>query len=141
MKKEKTKQLSALAVNSKKASVGMKIARIVFAVFLFLLIIFPFYWIILSSFKNFLEIFEVPIRFLPKRLDFTNYVEAFTEYHIGTYLMNELERDAKEKGTYVLLSYCCDWVSDFFFRNGFTARGKLDDYPVGHISYELEKRI
>ena len=90
MRKGKTKQLSALAVNSKKASVGMKIVRIVFAVFLFVLIIFPFYWIILSSFKNFLEIFEVPIRFLPKRIDFTNYIEAFTEYHIGTYLMNSV---------------------------------------------------
>ena len=87
---KKNKQLSALAVNSRRSSAGHRAALIVFAFFLFVLIIFPFYWIILSSFKNFLEIFEVPIRFLPKRLDFTNYVEVFTEYHIGTYLINSV---------------------------------------------------
>ena len=42
---------------------------------------------------------------------------------------------------YVILSYCCDWVSEFFFANGFTPRGELRDYPKGHTAYELEKRI
>ena len=39
------------------------------------------------------------------------------------------------------VSYCCDWVSAFFFQNGFTPRGKLENYPKGHTAYELEKRI
>ena len=60
---------------------------------------------------------------------------------IGTHLMNEVEREAKENGAYVILSYCCDWVSGFFFSNGFTARGELSDYPRGHAAYEIEKRI
>ncbi|MBO7349105.1 MAG: carbohydrate ABC transporter permease, partial [Spirochaetales bacterium] len=91
MKKFKEpKPKSALAVGSRKLSVGHKIALILFSLMLFILILFPFYWIILSSFKNFLEIFEVPIRFVPKRLDFTNYKEVFTEYHIGTYLINSV---------------------------------------------------
>ena len=87
-KEPKTK--SALAIGSRRISVGHKIALILFSLMLFILILFPFYWIILSSFKNFLEIFEVPIRFVPKRLDFTNYKEVFTEYHIGTYLINSV---------------------------------------------------
>lgn len=87
---KQSKQLSALAVNTRRTSVGHRIMLFVFAFLLFVLIVFPFYWIILSSFKNFLEIFEVPVRFLPKRLNFTNYVEVFTEYHIGTYLMNSV---------------------------------------------------
>ena len=91
MKKFKEpKPKSALAVGSRKLSTGHKIALILFSIMLFVLILFPFYWIILSSFKNFLEIFEVPIRFVPKRLDFTNYKEVFTEYHIGTYLINSV---------------------------------------------------
>ena len=61
--------------------------------------------------------------------------------YIGSWLFSEIEREAKEKGAYVILSYCCDWVSAFFFQNGFTPRGKLDDYPKGHTAYELEKRI
>ena len=63
MKKFKEpKPKSALAVGSRKLSVGHKIALILFSLMLFILIIFPFYWIILSSFKNFLEIriFEYP---------------------------------------------------------------------------------
>ncbi|MBR4743923.1 MAG: GNAT family N-acetyltransferase [Oscillospiraceae bacterium] len=60
---------------------------------------------------------------------------------IGTYLMDEIEREAKENGAYVILSYCCDWVSGFFFGNGFTVRGELPDYPKGHTAYELEKRL
>ena len=59
----------------------------------------------------------------------------------GSYLFREFEREAKENGAYVILSYCCDWVSGFFFANGFTARGELEDYPKGHTAYELEKRI
>ena len=91
MKKIKDpKPKSALSIGNRRISLGHKIALIAFSVMLFILIIFPFYWIILSSFKNFLEIFEVPIRFLPKRLDFTNYKEVFTEYHIGTYAINSI---------------------------------------------------
>ena len=54
-KEPKTK--SALAIGNRRISVGHKIALILFSLMLFILILFPFYWIILSSFKNFLEIF------------------------------------------------------------------------------------
>ena len=60
---------------------------------------------------------------------------------LGSYLLDGIEREAKKKGAYVILSYCCDWVSGFFFKNGFKARGELPDYPRGHTAYELEKRI
>ena len=60
---------------------------------------------------------------------------------IGSYLMGEIEREARDNGAYVILSGCCDWVSGFFFKNGYTARGELPDYPKGHTAYELEKRI
>ena len=67
--------------------------------------------------------------------------ERYRRQGIGSWLMGEIEREAKENGAYVITSYCCDWVSDFFFHNGFTPRGRLDDYPKGHTAYELEKRI
>ncbi|MBQ3708886.1 MAG: GNAT family N-acetyltransferase [Clostridia bacterium] len=67
--------------------------------------------------------------------------EGYRGQGIGTALVSEIEREAKENGAYVILSYGCDWVSGFFFRNGFTARGELEDYPRGHTAYELEKRI
>ncbi len=67
--------------------------------------------------------------------------ERYRRQGLGSFLFGEIEREAKEKGAYVILSYCCDWVSGFFFRNGFTARGELADYPKGHTAYELEKRL
>ena len=67
--------------------------------------------------------------------------EKYRRRGLGSYLLCEAEREAKENGAYVVLSYCCDWVSDFFFTNGYTARGKLEDYPKGHVAYEIEKRL
>ena len=67
--------------------------------------------------------------------------EQYRRQGVGSYLFGEVEREAKENGAYVILSYCCDWVSGFFFQNGFSPRGELPDYPKGHTAYELEKRI
>ena len=67
--------------------------------------------------------------------------EPYRGQGIGSRLCDDAGREAKEKGAYVILTYCCDWVAGFFFRNGFTARGQLEDYPKGHTGYELEKRI
>ena len=67
--------------------------------------------------------------------------EPYRKQGLGTYLLGEVEREAKENGAYVLFTYCCDWVYGFFRKNGFTARGTLPDYPKGHTAYELEKRI
>ena len=67
--------------------------------------------------------------------------ERYRGRGLGSYLMGEFEREAKEIGAYVITSNCCDWVSGFFFGNGYTVRGELADYPKGHTAYELEKRI
>ena len=67
--------------------------------------------------------------------------ERYRGRGIGAYLLREIEREAKENGAYVITSYCCDWVSGFFFKSGYTARGELPDYPKGNTAYELEKRI
>ena len=60
---------------------------------------------------------------------------------IGSYLLGEVEREAKGKGSYLLIGNACDWNVDFFFKNGYTANGELSDYPKGHTAYELEKRL
>ena len=67
--------------------------------------------------------------------------EPYRSQGIGSYLLREAEREAKEKGAYLLLTYGCDWVVDFFKKNDYTVRGELSDYPKGHTSFELEKRI
>ncbi|MBR5752756.1 MAG: GNAT family N-acetyltransferase [Clostridia bacterium] len=67
--------------------------------------------------------------------------ESYRGRGLGSFLLAETEREAKLNGAYVLFTQCCDWVKGFFGKNGFVPRGELPDYPAGHTSYELEKRI
>ena len=67
--------------------------------------------------------------------------EPYRNQGIGSYLLGEVEREAKEKGSYLLIGNACDWNIDFFRKNGYTLRGTLPDYPKGHTAYEIEKRI
>ena len=67
--------------------------------------------------------------------------EPYRNRGLGSYLLGEAEREAKENGAYVILLDACDWNAGFFFRGGYAIRGELEDYPRGHHAYELEKRI
>jgi GNAT superfamily N-acetyltransferase len=67
--------------------------------------------------------------------------EPYRRQGLGSRLLKETERTAKENGAYLLQTYACDWNADFFMKNGYAVRGTLEDYPKGHRSYELEKRI
>ena len=67
--------------------------------------------------------------------------EPYQRQGLGSYLLREVEREAKEKGAYVAFTHGCDWAAGFFIRNGYTVRGELPDYPKGHSAYELEKRL
>ena len=59
----------------------------------------------------------------------------------GSYLLREVEREAKENGSYLLIGAACDWNIAFFMKSGYVVRGTLEDYPKGHTAYEIEKRI
>ena len=67
--------------------------------------------------------------------------EPYRRQGLGSDLLREVEREAKGNGAYVAFTYACDWAAGFFFRNGYTVRGELPDYPKGHVAYELEKRL
>ena len=67
--------------------------------------------------------------------------EPYRLQGLGSRLLAETERAAKENGAYILQSQASDWNADFFFKNGYIVRGTLEDYPKGHRSYELEKRL
>ena len=67
--------------------------------------------------------------------------EAHRGQGLGSRLLHEVEREAKEAGAYIMLTYACDWNVGFFTKNGYTVRGVLEDYPKGHRAYELQKLI
>ena len=60
---------------------------------------------------------------------------------LGTYLLKEAERFAKENGAAMVFTNAGDWNVGFFKKNGYQIRGELRDVPKGHDCYELCKMI
>ena len=60
---------------------------------------------------------------------------------LGTYLLQEVAKLAKENGAPMILTNAGDWNVDFFKKNGYLVRGELKDVPKGHNCYELYKMI
>ncbi|MCR5782213.1 MAG: GNAT family N-acetyltransferase [Clostridia bacterium] len=67
--------------------------------------------------------------------------EPLRHQGLGTYLLREAEKLAKENNTFVVLTSAGDWNVDFFKKNGYLLRGELKDVPKGHNCYELCKKI
>ena len=60
---------------------------------------------------------------------------------LGTYLLKEAEKFAKENGASMVFTNAGDWNVGFFKKNGYSVRGELKDVPKGHDCYELYKMI
>jgi len=67
--------------------------------------------------------------------------EPFRHQGLGTQMMKEAEKMAKENDTSMILTTAGDWNVDFFKKNGYLLRGELKDVPKGHDCYELYKMI
>lgn len=53
-------------------------------------VVFPFYWLIITSLKNPADISLIPTEFWPHRFSFDFFVNVFTEHHFSTYLINSI---------------------------------------------------
>ena len=58
--------------------------------------------------------------------------ESLRHQGLGTYLLKEAEKFAKENGASMVVTNAGDWNVDFFKRNGYLIRGELKDVPKGH---------
>ena len=60
------------------------IALIAFAAFLLV----PFFWMIISSLKTNMDVFSIPIRWIPQVFQWHNYLDVWTKAAMGTWLKN-----------------------------------------------------
>ena len=60
---------------------------------------------------------------------------------LGTFLMKEVEKMARENGASMVITNAGDWNVGFFKKNGYLLRGELKDVPKGHDCYELYKML
>ena len=67
--------------------------------------------------------------------------ELLRRQGLGTYLMKEIEKFAKENDAPLITTSAGDWNVGFFRKNGYLLRGELKDVPKGHDCYELYKVI
>ena len=81
----------------KKASASQKVGKITsqtllyaFLILMALIIVFPFYWMLISSVKSMAE-YRLPVPTLfPKEILFSNYAEAFTAGNLGRLFLNTM---------------------------------------------------
>ena len=80
-----------------KMSAGQKIIRVLskmgtyaFLLIMALIVLFPFYWMIISSLKTLAEYRQAVPTFWPRQIMWGNYAEAFTTANLGDLFMNTL---------------------------------------------------
>ncbi|NLJ79854.1 MAG: carbohydrate ABC transporter permease [Firmicutes bacterium] len=67
-----------------------KVFRFVIILLFAILVALPFFWMISSSLKKPLEIFEVPIVWLPAKPQWSNYTEAWVQAPFSKYMFNSI---------------------------------------------------
>jgi multiple sugar transport system permease protein len=74
----------------RKSSSTTRMITYILLIAVSLLMLFPFLWLVSSSLKSQLEIFEYPPQWFPYPLQWQNYVDALTFRPFGLYLRNSL---------------------------------------------------
>ena len=68
--------------------------------------------------------------------------DAYRHQKLGTYLMNKVEREAKELGATLSHLVTFDFqAKDFYLKRGYEVFGVLDDCPPNHQRYYLKKAL
>ena len=74
-------------MNKKKK---IKVISYFLLIVLAIMMLFPFFWMVRSSFMTNREITTVPIQWIPSQFNFDNFIEAFTKDSFGRYFLNSI---------------------------------------------------
>ena len=76
--------------NMRKRKVLQKTAGILGTALFIILVVFPFYWLVLTSFKDPQDIGKIPTELWPSRFSIEFYKSVFLNHHIEKYLKNSV---------------------------------------------------
>lgn len=82
------KNLQTVSAQQRVMQVLVKTGTYLFLGIMALIVLFPFYWMIISSLKDLNEYRQNIPTFWPKVIHFSNYAEAFTEANLGRLFLN-----------------------------------------------------
>ena len=86
----KERNIQQLSVTQKFVKAGVKLGTYAFLIAMALIVLFPFYWMIISSLKS-LEEYRLNVpTFFPRQILFSNYAEAFTTASLGRLFYNTM---------------------------------------------------
>ena len=84
------KDMQRISAGQRLVKSGVKIGTYAFLMIMALIVLFPFYWMIISSLKTLSEYRQAVPTFWPRQLMFSNYSEAFTTANLGNLFMHTL---------------------------------------------------
>ena len=84
----KAQDLQKVAAASKVSKTIVKIGVYAFLIIMALIVLFPFYWMIISSLKTLAEYRQPTPTFWPQTLMWSNYVDAFATANLGRLFLN-----------------------------------------------------
>ena len=85
-----SRDLQKVSFGQKLVKVLSKVVTYTFLLLMALAVLFPFYWMIISSLKTLAEYRQAIPTFWPKQMMFVNYVDAFTTANLGNLFLNTL---------------------------------------------------
>lgn len=84
------KNIQHVSAGQKVVQIAVKAVTYAFLLTMALIVLFPFYWMIISSLKTLTEYrLSVPT-FFPREIMFSNYLEAFTTANLGRLFLNTM---------------------------------------------------
>ena len=84
------KDIQKTSLRQKIVFTFVQVFLYVFLLLMALIVLFPFYWMIISSLKSLMEYRESVPTFFPRKVMFRNYAQAFTSANLGRLFMNAL---------------------------------------------------
>ena len=82
------KDMQKVSVQQKIGKFLVKFALYGFLIFMALVVLFPFYWMIISSLKSLNEYYLAVPTLFPKKILFSNYARAFSTANLGRLFLN-----------------------------------------------------
>ena len=86
----KARNLQTVSATAQVGKVAYKALTYAFLLVMALIVVFPFYWMIISSLKELDEYKLAVPTFWPKRIMWGNYISAFNTANLGTLFMNTM---------------------------------------------------
>ncbi|SFB03067.1 multiple sugar transport system permease protein [Cohnella sp. OV330] len=99
------------------AKATLKGLKIVYLALHLAVVVFPLYWIVITSFKPKGEIFKLPITYWPTHFSLSNFDRIFTVSKFHIYIMNSLIVSIVSAVAVIIISILCAYVmARFSFR-------------------------